>query len=85
MLWQKLPSSGYWRDVFWISLFLLWLPPSLIADHFMILLGMEGQAERGWVSGPAETVIALSIPFYALIALFFLVACAFQRRDPASD
>jgi hypothetical protein len=75
VVWVELPREGLSRDVFWAILFLLSLSPYWTVPHVMTLLGVAYQPERhGWVATPWETLTALSVHCYTLVALFALTA-----------
>jgi hypothetical protein len=69
LLWRHLPPRGVSRWLFRGLLVILWLSPAV----FYYLLMRVGWHQRGqYVAPPAQTLTALSLQLYALLALFFL-------------
>ncbi len=87
LLGLHLPRGGWAREVLWPILAVLALNFQLVMEHVMILMGAAYRHDRGgWVATPPEILTALSVPCYALVGLFVLVAYAARvnrRGEPA--
>jgi hypothetical protein len=84
VLWQRLPRGGMGREVLLLLLAVLWVQPGMVMEHVLILLDASHppNASGYWIATPLETLTALSVPCYVLVALFVLTirAAARDRR-----
>jgi hypothetical protein len=69
LLWRSLPGTGVARWVFRAVLAIVWMPPVLF---WQPLIGARMTNWTSMVAQPWQSVTALSLQFYALIALFAL-------------
>lgn len=74
VLWQRLPRHGAAWPAFLISVGVVWLEPLAVMQHGLILLGTARSPQTGhWLAGPLEILTAISLPSYALLAIFLLL------------
>jgi hypothetical protein len=76
LLWKRLSRSGLDRWLFRIILVVIWLPPTWFWDAFI-----PGGRNHG-IPTPLQTVTVLSLHFYALLGLFFLLVWVNRSHKP---
>lgn len=69
VLWLRLPARGPTRWLFHLCLVALWLAPFV---YYFLLMHARVQDRHTQVATPGQTLTALSVQLYALLALFLL-------------